>query len=95
LPAQSWRVEVRVSGDGLAEPLVQSVAAGKQDVMVHGASLAQSLLRESLLDELEIHLIPVVLGDGRRLFDADHIELELTRVLDAPGVTHMRYRVAS
>ena len=70
-------------------------AAGKQDVMVHGASLAQSLLRESLLDELEIHLIPVVLGDGRRLFDADHIELELTRVLDAPGVTHMRYRVAS
>ena len=47
-----------------------------------------------LLDELEIHLIPVVLGDGRRLFGADRIELELTRVLDAPGVTHLRYRVA-
>ncbi|MGI5204745.1 hypothetical protein ACQEU6_24585 [Spirillospora sp. CA-108201] len=42
-----------------------------------------------------IHLIPVVLGAGRRLFGADRIEVELTRVLDAPGVTHLRYRVAS
>ena len=70
-------------------------AAGEKNVMVHGAGLAQSLLREGLLDELEIHLIPVVLGDGRRLFGADRIELEPTRVLDAPGVTHVRYRVAS
>jgi dihydrofolate reductase len=70
-------------------------AAGDQEVMVHGAALAQSLLREGLLDELEIQLIPVVLGDGRRLFGADRIELELTRVLDAPGVTHVRYRVVS
>ena len=69
-------------------------AAGDQDVLVHGADLAQSLLREGLLDELEIHLIPVVLGDGRRLFGADGIELELTRVLAAPDVTHLRYRVA-
>jgi dihydrofolate reductase len=68
-------------------------ATGDQDVMVHGAGLAQSLLREGLLDELEIHLIPVVLGDGRRLFGADRIELELTRVLDAPDVMHLRYRV--
>jgi dihydrofolate reductase len=70
-------------------------AAGDQDVLVHGADLAQSLLREGLLDELEIQLIPVVLGDGRRLFGADRIELEPTRVLAAPGVTHLRYRVAS
>ncbi|TDC87328.1 dihydrofolate reductase [Saccharopolyspora aridisoli] len=68
-------------------------AAGAEDVMVHGAALAQSLLREGLLDELEIQLIPVVLGDGRRLFGTDHVELELTRVLDAPGVTHLHYRV--
>jgi dihydrofolate reductase len=68
-------------------------AAGDQDVLVHGAALAQSLLHEGLLDELEIHLIPVVLGSGRRLFGADPVELELTRVLDAPGVTHLRYRV--
>jgi dihydrofolate reductase len=70
-------------------------AAGEQDVMVHGAGLAQSLLRQGLLDELEIHLIPVVLGDGRRLFGADRVELEPVRVLDAAGVTHVRYRVAS
>ena len=70
-------------------------AAGDEDVMVHGAGLARSLLREGLLDELEIHLIPVVLGVGRRLFGSDRVELELTRVLDAPGVTHLRYRVAS
>lgn len=69
-------------------------AAGDQDVMVHGADLAQSLLREGLLDELEIHLIPVLLGTGRRLFGADRVELELTRVLEAPGVTHLRFRVS-
>jgi dihydrofolate reductase len=62
--------------------------------MVHGAGLAQSLLREGLLDELEIHLVPVVLGDGRRLFGTERIELEPMRVLQAPGVTHLRYRVA-
>jgi RibD C-terminal domain len=61
----------------------------------HRASLAQSLLRTGLLDELEIHLVPVVLGAGRRLFGADRIELEPTRVLDAPGVTHARYSVAA
>ena len=70
-------------------------AAGGDNVMVHGANLAQSLLREGLLDEMEIHLIPVVLGDGRALFGADRIEVELTRVLDAPGVTHLHYRVMS
>lgn len=69
--------------------------AGAEDVMVHGAALAQSLVREGLLDELEIHLIPVLLGRGRRLFGSDHVELELTRVLDAPGVTHLRYRVVA
>ena len=41
------------------------------------------------------HLIPVLLGDGRRLFGAGRVELELTRVLAAPGVTHLRYRVAT
>lgn len=71
-------------------------AAGDRAVMVHGAGAAQALLRAGLLDELEIHLIPVLFGDGRRLFGAlgqGHIELELVRVLDAPGVTHLRYRV--
>ena len=48
-----------------------------------------------MLDEIEIHLMPLLLGDGRRLFDGRARPLELTRVVDAPGVTHLRYRVAS
>jgi dihydrofolate reductase len=70
-------------------------AAGDANVMVHGADLAQSLLRADVLDELEVHLIPVLLGEGRSLFGGltERTELELTRVLDAPGVTHLRFRV--
>jgi dihydrofolate reductase len=71
-------------------------AAGEKDVLVHGAGTAQAALTAGVLDELQIHLIPVLLGQGRRLFDhlgSDHVELELTRVLDGPGVTHLRYRV--
>lgn len=68
-------------------------AAGDADVMVHGADLAQSLLRAGVLDELEIHLVGIVLGGGRRLFGEDRVELERLRVLEAPEVTHIRYRV--
>ena len=71
-------------------------AAGDRAVMVHGAGAAQALLRAGLLDEMEIHLVPVLLGGGRPLFASlgpGHIELALTRVLDAPGVTHLRYQV--
>jgi dihydrofolate reductase len=71
-------------------------AAGDKNVLVHGAATAQLALAAGLLDELEIHLIPVLLGQGRRLFDnlaPEHIELERTRILDGPGVTHMHYRV--
>ena len=71
-------------------------AAGDSDVLVHGAQTAQLALAAGVLDEMEIHQIPVLLGQGRPLFDhlgADHIELELTRIVDAHGVTHLRYRV--
>jgi dihydrofolate reductase/uncharacterized protein YndB with AHSA1/START domain len=91
-PQSGWVHYVPDAATALREA---RAAAGEQNVMVHGAGLAQSLLREGLLDELEIHLIPVVLGDGRRLFGADRIDLQLTRVLAAPGVTHLRYRVTS
>jgi riboflavin biosynthesis pyrimidine reductase len=66
--------------------------------MVHGAGAAQALLRAGLLDEMQIHLVPVLLGEGRRLFDSPapgHIELELVRRLEARDVTHLRYRVRS
>jgi dihydrofolate reductase len=91
-PQSNW---VRYVPDVATAMREAKAAAGDENVMVHGAALAQSLLRESLLDEMEIHLIPVVLGAGRRLFDEGRFELELTRVLDAPGVTHLHYRVAS
>jgi dihydrofolate reductase len=73
-------------------------AAGEKDVLVHGAVTAQLALTAGVLDELQIHLIPVLLGQGHRLFDnlpPGHIELELLRALDAPGVQHLRYRVRS
>src|SRR5215212_8524804 len=71
-------------------------AAGDNNVLVHGAATAQLALAAGLLDELEIHLIPVLFGQGRRLFDnlsPEHIELERTRVLEGDGVTHLHYRV--
>jgi dihydrofolate reductase len=70
--------------------------AGDKNVLVHGAGTAQLALAAGVLDELEIHLIPVLFGQGRRLFDnlgPEHIELERTRILEGPGVTHMHYRV--
>ena len=72
-------------------------AAGDKNVLVHGAGTAQLALAAGVLDELEIHLIPVLLGQGRPLFDnlgPEHIQLERTRVLEGEaGVTHMHYRV--
>ena len=72
-------------------------AAGEKDVLVHGATVAQLALAAGVLDEIQIHLVPVLLGEGRRLFEhlgADHIELEPVRVQEGQGVTHLRYRVA-
>ena len=71
-------------------------AAAERDVLVHGAATTQLALAAGILDELELHLIPVLLGQGRRLFDdlaPEHIELERTRVLEGDGVTHLHYRV--
>jgi dihydrofolate reductase len=76
--------------------------AGDGDVMVHGAGAAQALLRAGQLDELELHVVPVLLGQGRRLFDnlsEDHVELDLVRSLTpdiaepTQRVTHLRYRI--
>jgi dihydrofolate reductase len=72
-------------------------AAGDKNVLVHGAGTAQLALAAGVLDELEIHLVPVLLGQGRRLFDnldPEHIELERTRLVEGEaGVTHVHYRV--
>jgi dihydrofolate reductase len=72
-------------------------AAGDKNVLVHGAGIAQLAITAGVLDEIELHVIPVLFGQGRRLFEglaAEQIELERTRILEGEGgVTHMRYRV--
>ena len=70
-------------------------AAGDRNVMVHGAYTAQRALESGVLDELEIHQIPVLLVRGRRLFEVSpsRVEFEIVRVIDTPQVTHIHYRV--
>jgi dihydrofolate reductase len=71
-------------------------AAGMKKVDVGGTQIVQQALRAGLVDEIEIDLVPILLGSGIRLFDqlgSSAIQLEIARVIDAPGVTHLRYRV--
>lgn len=69
-------------------------AAGEKDVLVHGVTVARLALAAGVLDELEIHVVPVLLGRGRRLFDDQPLELERVRVLTGEdGVVHVRYRI--
>jgi dihydrofolate reductase len=72
-------------------------AARDKNVLVHGAGVAQLALSAGVLDEIELHVVPVLFGQGRRLFEglaAEQIELERTRILEGEnGITHMHYRV--
>ena len=84
--------------DGIESALEQArEAAGGQDVaLAGGADVAQQFLRAGLVDELQLHLAPVLLGGGTRLFDdlgGAHLELDCVRVVAAPRVTHLTYRV--
>ena len=84
--------------DGIASAMAQAkAAAGERNVLVHGAYTAQTALEAGLLDELQIHLVPVLFGGGRRLFEIlpARIELELVRVIETPEATHIRYRTVS
>jgi dihydrofolate reductase len=84
--------------DGIEAALEQAqAAAGDKDVSIGGgADVGQQYLKAGLLDEVEIHLTPVLLGDGTPLLHnlgPGPPELECTRVIEAPGVTHLKYRV--
>ncbi len=71
-------------------------AAGERNVLLHGAEAARACLRAGVLDEMALQIVPVLLGQGRRLFDdllPEHVELELLHALDAPGSVALRYRV--
>lgn len=92
-----WSPQVRFVTGGVdhAVKLAQEAAGGKT-VSVAGASLAQQLLSEGKLDEIQVSVAPVLLGSGIRLFDQlgpAPITLEQTRVIESEGVTHLRYRV--
>jgi dihydrofolate reductase len=82
--------------DGIESALEQArAAAGDKDVAIAGgARVAQEYLDAGLLDEMQIHVAPVLLGGGVRLFENEHAEIELDRVVESPVVTHLRYRVA-
>lgn len=82
--------------DGIENAMAQAkAAAGDRYVLVHGAYTAQRALEAGVLDELQIHQVPVLFGGGRRLFEVlpSRIELEIVRVIDTPEATHIRYRV--
>ena len=83
--------------DGIESAVAQAKdVAGDKDVLVAGGgSLAQQCLAAGLLEELQIHVVPLLLGGGVRLFDDldPTIDLEATRVIESPTVTHLRYRV--
>lgn len=83
--------------DGVEDAIAQAKAAANgKDVGVARADIAQQCLNLGLLDEVHLHLVPVLLGEGIRLFDhlsSTPIQLERTRVVDAPNVTHLYFRV--
>ena len=99
-PAPDWTSgmpAVHYTNDVEAAFREARIAAGERDVLVHGAGTAQRAISAGILDEMEIHLIPVLLGEGRRLFEqlgSEHRELEQVRVMSGEGgVTHLRYRI--
>ncbi|MDR6613349.1 dihydrofolate reductase family protein [Leifsonia sp. 1010] len=96
-PAARWGYpNVTYVLDGITSAMKQAVAAaGDRDVYVQGGYTAQKALEEGVLDEIQLHLIPVLLGGGHRLFDVlpSEIELEIVKVIDTPHATHIRYRV--
>jgi dihydrofolate reductase len=84
--------------DGIESALAQATeaAAGRDVSLGGGANVAQQYLAAGLIDELQLNVVPVLLGDGTRLFEklaGRDVELEPIRVVDAPDVTHLTYRV--
>lgn len=82
--------------DGIESAVAQAkAAAGDKAICVAGgASIAQQLLCAGLIDEIQIHLVSLLLGSGLRLFDnVEPVKLERTRVLESSGVTHLQFRI--
>lgn len=98
VPAELPQTSVRYTyvTDGIESAIKQAKeAAGDTDVALAGSQAAQQCLRAGLLDEIAVSQVPLLLGGGVRLFDhiGGPVRLEKMSVVDAPGVTHFRYRV--
>jgi dihydrofolate reductase len=97
-PSAAQYLLVSYVADGIASAMAQAkAAAGERNVLVHGAYTAQTAIEAGVLDELQIHQVPVLFGSGRRLFDVlpTRVELEIVRVIDTPQATHIRYHIVS
>src|SRR4051794_10869930 len=86
--------------DGIESALERArTAAGGKDIMLWGgAQVVNQYLAAGLLDELELHVVPVLLGGGARLFDNlgdAAVQLAQVRAVEAPGVTHLKYRLVT
>jgi len=84
--------------DGIESALEQAKEeAGGEDVALGGgASVAQQYLAAGLIDEMELHVVPLLLGGGERLFDSlggSDVKVEPVRVIETPDVTHLKYRL--
>lgn len=96
-PAARWGYpNVTYVLDGIRSAITQATAAaGDRNVYVQGGYTAQKAIEEGVLDEIQVHVVPVLLGGGHRLFDAlpTEVELEILRVIDTPHATHIRYHI--
>jgi dihydrofolate reductase len=98
-PPSDWPRDstIRFVTDGLESAVAQATeAAGGKDIGVATPSLVRQCLDAGLLDELQINVVPLVMGEGKPYFDGieRHVQLEGPEVIEGTGVTHLRYRVA-
>ncbi|HBY98525.1 MAG: dihydrofolate reductase family protein [Ardenticatenaceae bacterium] len=98
LPKQSQRLTFTFVTDGIESAIRQAkAAAGDKNVtVIGGASTVQQCIHAGLADEIHIDIMPLLLGEGLRLFEdlgAEPIELETTRVIESAGVTHLGFRI--
>jgi dihydrofolate reductase len=98
--AEEWRKEGSIFTfvtDGVEGAIATAQEiAGEKNVVIASANVLQQCIRARLVDEIHIDLVPVLLGEGIRMFDhlgAEHVKLEIASVVEAPGVTHLTYNV--
>jgi len=97
---QNDKLKIIFVTDGIESAIQRAkAAAGEKDVtVVGGAKTAQQIINARLFDELQIGIVPILLGGGLRFFDnalIEHLELEKTRIFESPGRIDLRYRVRS